>query len=88
MTFVRSSEKVDEIVPGFRFPFIIGFGEDLIEIRLAVNGNLLASMYMPNVRLLSAKKDIVFSVERPFSAAVFDRTNRGSLRKPHAENKK
>ncbi|GMT05100.1 hypothetical protein PENTCL1PPCAC_27274, partial [Pristionchus entomophagus] len=52
----------------FRFPFIIGFGEDLIEIRLVVNGNLLASMYMPSVRLLSLKKDIYFSVERAFSS--------------------
>ncbi|CAI4233182.1 unnamed protein product [Auanema sp. JU1783] len=70
----------------FRFPFIIGFGEDLIEIRLAVNGNLLASMYMPSVRLLSDKNDIVFSVERPFSSAL--PTNRGSLiRKKDCENK-
>ncbi|CAJ0583257.1 unnamed protein product, partial [Mesorhabditis spiculigera] len=51
----------------FRFPFIIGFGEDLIEIRLAVNGNLLATMYMPNVRLITSKTDIIFSVERAFS---------------------
>lgn len=42
-------------ISAFRFPFILGFGEDLIEIRLVVNGNLLASMYMPSVRLLSLK---------------------------------
>uniref|UniRef100_A0A1I7X349 PITH domain-containing protein n=1 Tax=Heterorhabditis bacteriophora TaxID=37862 RepID=A0A1I7X349_HETBA len=48
----------------FRFPFIIGFGEDLIEIRLAVNGNLLASMYMPSVKLLSSKANELESVAR------------------------
>ncbi|PAV76655.1 hypothetical protein WR25_23381 [Diploscapter pachys] len=73
----------------FRFPFIIGFGEDLIEIRLAVNGNLLASMYMPSVKLLSSKRDVVFSVERPFSSTFVDRPSRSSMvKKQNHESKR
>ncbi|KAF8385428.1 hypothetical protein PRIPAC_74570, partial [Pristionchus pacificus] len=64
----------------FRFPFILGFGEDLIEIRLVVNGNLLASMYMPSVRLLSLKRDIYFSVERAFSSTCAPPVSTGSNR--------
>lgn len=37
------------------FPFVLGFGTDTIEIRLGVNGNLFASLYMPGVHLLAAK---------------------------------
>lgn len=37
------------------FPFIMAFTTDAIEIRLAVNGSLLATLYMPNLQLLSAK---------------------------------
>ncbi|VDN44348.1 unnamed protein product [Gongylonema pulchrum] len=40
-----------------RFPYILGFGDDLIEVRLAINGNLLCSMYMPHVKVLSTKRD-------------------------------
>jgi len=33
----------------------MAFTKDTIEIRLAVNGNLLATMFMPSAQLLSAK---------------------------------
>ncbi|VDN56741.1 unnamed protein product [Dracunculus medinensis] len=47
----------------YRFPFVVGFGTDLIEVRLSINGNLLYSKYMPSVKVLSIKADIIFATE-------------------------
>lgn len=53
-----------------RFPFLFGFGEDHIEIRLAVNGNLLFSMHMPHVKVLSAKVRTMPSLLLKISVSV------------------
>uniref|UniRef100_A0A915CAG8 GTPase-activating Rap/Ran-GAP domain-like protein 3 n=2 Tax=Parascaris univalens TaxID=6257 RepID=A0A915CAG8_PARUN len=69
----------------YRFPFVVGFGQDIIEIRLAVNGNLLCSMYMPAVKVLSSKEDIVFAVDRPISlnGNTTTSTGHGNTAKTH-----
>ncbi|KHN85420.1 GTPase-activating Rap/Ran-GAP domain-like protein 3, partial [Toxocara canis] len=74
----------------YRFPFVVGFGQDLIEIRLAINGNLLCSMYMPAVKVLSSKDDIIFAVEHSIypsehacAASSYNQTNHSSTAKTH-----
>lgn len=37
------------------FPYIIAFTGDMIEIRLLINGNLVHSMAMPHLQLITAK---------------------------------
>ncbi|XP_014661632.1 PREDICTED: GTPase-activating Rap/Ran-GAP domain-like protein 3 [Priapulus caudatus] len=44
------------------FPYIMGFTYDSIEIRLIVNGNLVHTMNMPKLNLLTSKSDIYFTV--------------------------
>jgi hypothetical protein len=43
------------------FPYVIGISNQSIEIRLLVNGNLVNSITMSNIKLLAHKKDIYFS---------------------------
>uniref|UniRef100_A0A914WTJ9 Rap-GAP domain-containing protein n=1 Tax=Plectus sambesii TaxID=2011161 RepID=A0A914WTJ9_9BILA len=66
-----------------RFPFVVGFGHDIIEVRLAINGNLLSSMYKPGAKLLAAKDDIIFAAEKmtlPVPAASAEKSERPVLR--------
>lgn len=37
------------------FPYILAFTSDTIEIRLVINGNLVQSMMMPNLKLITSK---------------------------------
>lgn len=43
------------------FPFILGFSENNIEIRLMVNGNLVHTHCVPRLKLITAKEDIYFT---------------------------
>ncbi|XP_076090626.1 GTPase-activating Rap/Ran-GAP domain-like protein 3 isoform X2 [Mytilus galloprovincialis] len=43
------------------FPYILAFTQDTIEIRLIINGNLVHTMTMPDLCLITSKDDIFFS---------------------------
>jgi hypothetical protein len=45
------------------FPYVIGFANQCIEIRLMVNGNLVNSITMSNIKLVASKKEIFFSAD-------------------------
>ncbi|GAB6031593.1 hypothetical protein CHUAL_009358 [Chamberlinius hualienensis] len=47
------------------FPYILAFTSDTIEIRLIINGNLIQTMVMPRLGLVSSKNDIYFSTTAP-----------------------
>lgn len=47
------------------FPYIIAFTSNSMEIRLIVNGNLVHTMTMPKLRLISSKNDIFFATTAP-----------------------
>ena len=42
------------------FPYMMGFSSSSIEIRLAINGSLVHTLKMPDIRLISAKNDLIF----------------------------
>jgi len=44
--------------PVCAFPYVMAFTADTIEIRLIVNGNLVHTMSMPDLTLISSKVDI------------------------------
>ena len=45
------------------FPYVIGFASQSIEIRLLVNGSLVNTITMSNIKLISSKKEIFFSAD-------------------------
>ncbi len=45
------------------FPYLIGFADQFIEIRLLVNGNLVNSLCLSNVKLIANKKEIFFTAD-------------------------
>ncbi|XP_065169391.1 GTPase-activating Rap/Ran-GAP domain-like protein 3 isoform X3 [Atheta coriaria] len=47
------------------FPYVIGFTNNLMEIRLIVNGNLVHTMTMPKLHLIASKNDIYFATTAP-----------------------
>ncbi|XP_036318191.1 GTPase-activating Rap/Ran-GAP domain-like protein 3 isoform X2 [Rhagoletis pomonella] len=47
------------------FPYILGFTSDSIEIRLLVNGNLVHTAMMPELQLITSKRDIFFVTTAP-----------------------
>lgn len=47
------------------FPYVIAFTPDSMEIRLIVNGNLVHTMSMPKLQVVSFKNDIFFSTTAP-----------------------
>ncbi|XP_046609430.1 GTPase-activating Rap/Ran-GAP domain-like protein 3 isoform X4 [Neodiprion virginianus] len=47
------------------FPYVIAFTSDTMEIRLIINGNLVHTMVMPNLNLISSKNDIFFATTAP-----------------------
>lgn len=47
------------------FPYIIAFTDDSIEIRLLVNGSLVHTATMPELQLISSKRDIYFATTAP-----------------------
>lgn len=47
------------------FPYILAFTSDSIEIRLLVNGSLVHTAIMPELQLITAKKDIFFITTAP-----------------------
>lgn len=47
------------------FPYIIAFTPDSIEIRLLVNGSLVHTATMPELQLISSKRDIYFATTAP-----------------------
>ncbi|CAG0915419.1 unnamed protein product [Notodromas monacha] len=47
------------------FPYILAFGEDSIEIRLIVNGNLVEACTYPKLKFVSSKSDIYYATTAP-----------------------
>ncbi|XP_037917426.1 GTPase-activating Rap/Ran-GAP domain-like protein 3 [Hermetia illucens] len=47
------------------FPYIIAFTSDTMEIRLLVNGNLVYTAIMPELQLITSKRDIYFVTTAP-----------------------
>ena len=47
------------------FPYIIAFTADSIEVRLVINGNLIQSMAMPRLTLITSKNDVFFATTAP-----------------------
>lgn len=44
---------------------MIAFTADIMEIRLIINGNLVHTIAMPNLCLISSKRDIFFATTAP-----------------------
>lgn len=47
------------------FPYIIAFTSDTMEIRLLVNGNLVHTVTMDDLQLITSKRDIYFATTAP-----------------------
>jgi len=47
------------------FPYVIAFTDDTMEIRLIINGNLVHTIAMPNLNLITSKRDIFFATTAP-----------------------
>ncbi|KAL7301678.1 hypothetical protein TKK_0005680 [Trichogramma kaykai] len=47
------------------FPYVIAFTADTMEIRLIINGNLVHTIAMPNLSLITSKQDIFFASTAP-----------------------
>ncbi|XP_043581370.1 GTPase-activating Rap/Ran-GAP domain-like protein 3 isoform X2 [Bombus pyrosoma] len=47
------------------FPYVIAFTNDTMEIRLIINGNLVHTIAMPNLNLITSKQDIFFATTAP-----------------------
>jgi hypothetical protein len=47
------------------FPYILAFGEDSIEIRLIVNGNLVEACVYPKLKFITSKRDIYYATTAP-----------------------
>ncbi|KZC09628.1 GTPase-activating Rap/Ran-GAP domain-like protein 3 [Dufourea novaeangliae] len=47
------------------FPYVIAFTKDTMEIRLIINGNLVHTMAMPSLNLITSKQDIYFATTAP-----------------------
>ncbi|KAK0180091.1 hypothetical protein PV327_005769 [Microctonus hyperodae] len=47
------------------FPYVIAFTTDTMEIRLIINGNLVHTIAMPNLMLITSKRDIYFTTTAP-----------------------
>ncbi|XP_077267792.1 GTPase-activating Rap/Ran-GAP domain-like protein 3 isoform X2 [Temnothorax americanus] len=47
------------------FPYVIAFTNDTMEIRLIINGNLVHTIAMPNLSLITSKRDIFFATTAP-----------------------
>ncbi|RZF36202.1 hypothetical protein LSTR_LSTR008528 [Laodelphax striatellus] len=47
------------------FPYILAFTNDSMEIRLIINGNLVQTMAMPKLALITSKNDIFFATTAP-----------------------
>lgn len=47
------------------FPYVIAFTADTMEIRLIINGNLVHTIAMPNLSLITSKRDIFFATTAP-----------------------
>ena len=43
------------------FPYVIGFSRECIEIRLLINGNLINSIIMSDIRLVASKVSCLFA---------------------------
>lgn len=47
------------------FPYVIAFTNDTMEIRLIINGNLVHTITMPNLSLITSKRDVFFATTAP-----------------------
>ncbi|TMW51106.1 hypothetical protein DOY81_003806 [Sarcophaga bullata] len=47
------------------FPYILGFTSDSMEIRLLVNGNLVHTAVLPELQMVTSKRDIFFVTTAP-----------------------
>ncbi|CAL7949286.1 unnamed protein product [Xylocopa violacea] len=47
------------------FPYVLAFTNDTMEIRLIINGNLVHTIVMPNLNLITSKQDIFFATTAP-----------------------
>ncbi len=51
--------KINEVLLlAYVFPFVFAFAQNSMEVRLAINGNLLATSYFPGVKLLASKVSV------------------------------
>ncbi|CAG5095244.1 Similar to GARNL3: GTPase-activating Rap/Ran-GAP domain-like protein 3 (Gallus gallus) [Cotesia congregata] len=56
------------------FPYVIAFTTDTMEIRLIINGNLVHTISMPNLTLITSKHDTYFATTAPeFMASKCER---------------
>lgn len=53
------------ILSACAFPYVIAFTNDTMEIRLIINGNLVHTIAMPNLNLITSKQDIFFATTAP-----------------------
>ncbi|KAL9988754.1 hypothetical protein ACROYT_G003237 [Oculina patagonica] len=65
------------------FPYLLAFTTNTIEIRLVVNANLVHTLVLPKVCLISAKADIYFSASPPKSSNASSQAT-GSVQPPSA----
>ncbi|XP_014295743.1 GTPase-activating Rap/Ran-GAP domain-like protein 3 isoform X3 [Microplitis demolitor] len=62
------------IIVACAFPYVIAFTTDTMEIRLIINGNLVHTINMPNLTLITSKHDIYFATTAPeFMASKCER---------------
>ncbi|XP_065313110.1 GTPase-activating Rap/Ran-GAP domain-like protein 3 isoform X2 [Gordionus sp. m RMFG-2023] len=67
------------------FPYILGFTSNGIEIRLAINGNLVDTIELPSVKLICSKNDIFFDSPVP-DAYVVMRSREKEKENMHSQN--
>ncbi|XP_068729084.1 GTPase-activating Rap/Ran-GAP domain-like protein 3 [Montipora capricornis] len=60
------------------FPYLLAFTTNTIEIRLVVNANLVHTLVLPKVALISAKADIYFSASPPRTSKASSPVTGGS----------
>lgn len=66
MLYQRSHQAhPGDLSPVCAFPYIIAFTSNTMEIRLVVNGNLIHTMSMPKLQLITSKNDIFFATTAP-----------------------
>ncbi|KAL9881672.1 GTPase-activating Rap/Ran-GAP domain-like protein 3 isoform 3-T3 [Glossina fuscipes fuscipes] len=69
------------------FPYILGFTSDSMEIRLLVNGNLVHTAILPELQMITSKRDIFFVTTAPEFMSK-DLNIRGLQIQEHASEKR
>ena len=55
----NATNRIFQKIILYDFYSILAFSTDAIEFRYAVNGSLLQTLYMPELKLISAKVNII-----------------------------